>query len=95
MAARKLKIVSDEPAEPQRATTIRAASELSHRDLLVALRETVADQIDQGVPAHALDKLVRSLRDLNREIGEIDAADDKGDDVGEAADTPDEAWPST
>ena len=59
------------------------------------LFRSVADQIDQGVPAHALDKLVRSLRDLNREIGEIDAADDKGDDVGEAADTPDEAWPAT
>lgn len=98
MGARKLEVVPDEPRDEQEESkveespkSITEASKISHRDLLVALRGTVAKQIDEGVPAHALDKLVRIIRDLNKEIESLDSAEE-GDDVSVAAETPDEAW---
>jgi|SRR5690625_2257596 len=96
MAARKLEAVPDDYKKnsdhaDETPQTITSAAESSHRDLLVALRTTVAQQIDEGPPAHALDKLVRIIRELNHEIAEIDAVDE-GDDVSDAAETPDEPW---
>ena len=99
MAARKLKVVSDETGvgEPGMAgelQSVKSAAASSHRDLLVALRDKIAGDIDAGVPARDLASLSRRLLEITEQIAKIDA-DDKGDDVGEAADTPDEAWPST
>lgn len=97
MAARKLEAVPDDFKSNQgeeaveAPQTITSAAESSHRDLLVALRTTVAKQIDEGPPAHALDKLVRIIRELNHEIAELDSVEE-GDDVSDAAETPDEAW---
>ncbi len=53
--------------------TLKAAVKLSERDLLVALRGKIANEIDGGVPAHTLAGLVKQLRDLDREIRVLDA----------------------
>lgn len=97
MGARKLRAVPDEPAEPAvpaEPQTVKSAAASSHRDLLVALRDKIAGDVDAGVPARDLASLSRRLLEITEQIAKMDA-DDKGDDVGEAADTPDEAWPST
>ena len=47
--------------------------------------------LDDGVPARELASLSKRLVDIAEEIAEIDA-DKKGDDVGDAAATPDEPF---
>lgn len=85
--ARKLSVVTDE-TPPAKPTTIKAAAEMSERQLLAAMRTRVATEIDAGVPAHALAPLMRQLRELDKEIRAIDSRAG-GDDIGEAASTPD------
>ncbi len=53
--------------------TLKAAVQLDERNLLVALRQKIAVEIDGGVPAHTLAGLVKQLRDLDREIRLLDA----------------------
>jgi len=97
MAARKLKAVPDEPVVVPMTdaipVTVKAAAAGSYRDLLVALRDNIAGQIDEGIQARDLASLSRRLLEISKEIEAIDAAD-KGDDIGEAAVTPDEEWGS-
>lgn len=97
MAARKLKAVPDEdvsaPAPLPLPTTVKQAAAGSYRDLLVALRDSIAGQIDDGIQARDLAALSRRLLEISKEIAAIDA-DTKGDDIGEAAVTPDEEWGS-
>lgn len=71
-----------------------AADSGSRRDLLVALRDRIAADIDEGVPARDLASLSLRLLAISAEIAEIDAAEE-GDDVADAASTPDETWPAT
>lgn len=68
-----------------------AATHGSRRDLLVALRDTIARDIDEGVPPRDLASLSRRLLEIARDIEAIDAGL-RGDDVGDAADTPDEPY---
>lgn len=92
MTARKLKAVPNEPLDmPAIPPTVKAAAAGSYRDLLVALRDNIAGQIDEGIQARDLASLSRRLLEISKEIEAIDAADN-GDDIGEAAVTPDEAW---
>lgn len=77
----------------RKATTIKAAAGKSRRDLLVALRDKIAGELDEGVPARDLASLSLRLVNLTEQIAEIDA-EEKGDDVGDAAATPDEPWPA-
>src|SRR5437868_5496523 len=97
MAARKLKVVPDEDVQvtspPPESLTVKAAAAGSYRDLLVALRDNIAGQIDEGIQARDLASLSRRLLEISKEIEAIDAADN-GDDIGEAAVTPDEEWGS-
>ncbi|QDF19512.1 terminase small subunit [Arthrobacter phage Kumotta] len=98
MTARKLKAVPDKPSEddlpePQSPSSVKAAAAGSYRELLVALRDNIAGQIDAGIQARDLAALSRRLLEISKEIEGIDAAD-KGDDIGEAAVTPDEEWGS-
>jgi len=65
-----------------------AASEGSQRDLLVAMRDRIADDLDEGVPARELASLTKRLMDIVREIATIDA-EVQGDSVGRAASTAD------
>jgi hypothetical protein len=68
-----------------------AAASGSRRDLLVAMRDKIARDLDDGVPARELASLTRRLLEIAKDIEAIDAAED-GDDVGEAAATPDEPF---
>lgn len=71
--------------------TVKAAAAGSSRDLLVALRDQIAEQVDEGVPPRDLASLSRRLMEIRREIEEIDAQEQE-DGVGAAAATPDERW---
>ena len=67
------------------------AAKVGRRELLEALRDNIADQIDRGVPARDLASLSRRLLDISAELDGVVAAEE-GDEIGEAASTPDEAW---
>lgn len=69
---------------------LSAASE-GRRELLSALRDEIAKQIDEGVPARDLAALSRRLLEISAELDGVVAEQD-GDDVGKAAATPDESW---
>lgn len=78
-------------AEPH--SVVWAASHGTRRDLLVAMRDLVARDLDEGVPARDLASLTKRLLEITKEIEAIDAAAN-GDDVGKAAAAPDAAWPA-
>ncbi|QCB95251.1 hypothetical protein E5225_06845 [Cellulomonas shaoxiangyii] len=71
----------------------RAAAS-SRRDLLVALRDKIAEQLDAGVPPRDMASLSLRLVNLADEIAALDA-EENGDDIGSAAATPDAAWPAS
>lgn len=94
MARKSPLVVVPDDAEPEPVAALNvssAASSGTRRGLLVALRDRIAVDIDNGVPPRDLASLSRRLLEIARDIESIDA-EDKGDDVGEAADTPDEPW---
>lgn len=70
-----------------------AAANGTERDLLVAMRDQIAANLDEGVPPRDLASLTKRLMEITREIKAIDAAEN-GDDVGNAADAADEPWPT-
>lgn len=97
MGARKLSVVPDPPDEPAQYAppqTVKSAAASSTRELLVALRDRIAGDIDEGVPARDLAALSNRLLQIAEQIAKLDA-EEKGDDVGDAAETPDEAWSDT
>lgn len=84
MAAKTAKI-------PTNYASVRGAAGASRYELLVALRDNIAGEIDGGVPPRDLAALSRRLMEIVKDIEAIDAAEE-GDDVGDAAATPDEQW---
>ena len=68
-----------------------AAANGTRLDLLVAMRDRIATDIDEGVPARDLASLTRRLLEITKEIEAIDA-EESGDDIGRAAAQPDEPW---
>lgn len=89
-----LAVVTDHPpedAQPERRPTVKDAAAGTRRDLLAALRDQIAGEIDRGVPARDLASLSRRLLEIARDLEAMDAAEN-GDDVGAAAGTPDEPW---
>lgn len=88
-------VTSENPEPPTVTKGVKAAADSgTRRDLLVALRDRIAADIDEGVPARDLASLSLRLLAISAEITEIDAAEE-GDDVADAASTPDEAWPAS
>lgn len=87
-----LKVVETAP-EPvsESSGVVREAAGQSRRALLVALRDRIAADIDDGVPARDLASLSKRLLDISAELDAVSAAED-GDAISEAAETPDEAW---
>jgi len=53
------------------------------------MRDRIANDLDEGVPARDLASLTKRLMEITREIATIDA-EEKGDAVGHAAATPDQ-----
>lgn len=86
----KLQVVKGE-GQARRPGAVRAAADESRRDLLRALRDRIASDIDDGVPARDLASLSKRLLDISKELEDLEAAED-GDDISAAAATPDEAW---
>ena len=77
-------------APPYRVGTVGMAAARSRADLLRALRDRIAADIDEGVPARDLASLSKRLLDISKELDDLEGAVD--DDVSAAATTPDEAW---
>ena len=75
-------------------TISAAAASGSEKSLLLAMRDQIAAQLDDGVPARDLASLTRRLMEISREIRNIEAAEE-GDVVTDAASTPDEQWPGS
>jgi hypothetical protein len=98
-----LRVVDDgnQPVQRRRSRTVQKATAkatIQHsaqtgdrRRLLVTLRNHIAAQLDEGVPPRDLATLSLRLLAIAAEIAEIDAAVE-GDDVSDAAATPDEVW---
>jgi hypothetical protein len=83
-----LKVVDGDSSS---AGTVRSAAGESRRKLLTALRDKIASDIDDGVPARDLASLSKRLLDISKELDELSTAED-GDDISRAAGTPDEPW---
>ena len=73
---------------------VREAAKQGRRELLEALRDNIANQIDAGVSPRDLASLSRRLLDISAELDGVIAAEE-GDGIAGAAATPDEAWPAT
>jgi hypothetical protein len=58
--------------------TLVEAAELGRRDLLVKLRDTVAEAIDSGVPPHALGRLADDVERLDGLVREFDRKSERG-----------------
>jgi len=95
---RKLRAVSaddaQEPAPPKRMSVAQAAATGTHRDLLVAMRERIAQTVsDPDCPPRDLAALTRRLQDIAKEIESIDLrAKEEGADAADVAG--DEEWNS-
>ena len=83
--SKRLRAVGDDDVPPRpKPTTIKAATECSELDLLIAMRDKISTEIDGGVPPHTLAPLMRQLRDLDKEIRSLaareqDSAEDGSD----------------
>lgn len=89
-SAEVVSMSSRRKAEPAPAG-VKGAAAGSRRDLLEALRDKIAGEIDEGVPARDLASLSMRLLTIADQIAAIDA-EESADDVGDAAATPDEKW---
>ena len=85
------KVVPMRGRKPLKSDTIAKAAGKNKRELLIALRDKIAAEIDDGVAARDLAALSRRVLEITDQIEEMDA-EGKGDDVGSAAATPDEPW---
>ena len=95
MAARRqpLRAVGAEEKSPARAKTVaQAAAGGDHRELLVAMRERIAQTVSNpDCPPRDLASLTRRLQDLSKELEALDLrAKEEGADAADVA--ADEAW---
>lgn len=81
----------EKPPEKKPLTVTQAASKGSQRDLLVAMRDRVAKDVESpNTPARDLAALTRRLMEITKEIEAIDARE--AEDGDGPAHTPDEEW---
>ena len=95
--ARTLKVVTDKTPRPRRRTvTVKTAADRgTGARLLIALRSRIAVDIDNpNTAARDLAALSRRLLEIVKDIEALDA-EGRTDDIGHAADTPDEQWTAT
>ena len=71
-------------------SVVNAAKSGDERELLCSLRDSIAEVLDEGVPARDLASLSKRLMEIRREIAAIDAQREK--DGGGVVDTPDEEF---
>lgn len=93
-AASHLRAVTpaDTPAKQKKMTVAQAAATGSHRDLLVAMRERIAQTVSEPeCPPRDLAALTRRLQDIAKEIEALDLrAKEEGEDANDVA--ADEEW---
>ena len=71
----KLRAVEpDEKPEPAVPESMVDATKLDRRSFLVRARQQIADEIDKGVPSHALARLIAEMDRLDIEVRRMDAA---------------------
>ncbi len=90
---RQLRAVEPDESAPKKPATVSGAiTDGSERDFLVALRTRIAKAVDdpKTLPRD-LAALTRRLQEVDKDIRAMDAAEN-GDDIGDAASTPDEDW---
>lgn len=92
MAKQKLRAVGPDETAPVRPKTVTEAAENgTARDLLVAMRDRVAKDVENpNTPARDLAALTRRLMEITKEIELIDAKAEQESEEGEA--TADESW---
>lgn len=66
------------------------AAQTGRIELLTVLRDQIARQIQDGVPARDMASLSKRLVDISIELDAL-AAEKEGDDIDEAASTPDDS----
>lgn len=71
-------------------SVFQAAQSGDERELLCALRDEIAEQLDNGVPARDLASLSKRLMEIRREIAVVDAQ--REEEGGGVIDTPDEEF---
>lgn len=93
MATKLRAVAPGETAKPAKKLSVtEAAAEGSLRELLVAMRDRVAKDVESpNTPARDLAALTRRLMEITKEIEAIDA---KGESDVDNAPTPDAAWGS-
>ena len=93
-AAKHLQVVKPDAPRPRRQvkramTVTKAAKDGSTRDLLVAMRDRVAKDVENpNTPARDLAALTRRLMEITKEIDAIDAR--AAEEAGEDGDLPDD-----
>lgn len=80
-----------EPRNAGKYTVASAASHGSRRDLLVALRDRIAEEMDGDVQARDLASLSLRLMSIVKELEEL-KTQSEGEAIGVAAETPDEEF---
>ena len=70
---------------------IASAAQAGRVEMLRALRDNIAEQLDDGVPPRDLASLSRRLIDIDAELRGAEAQTG-GDPIAEAAATPPQAW---
>ena len=81
------------PAKARAKTVSQAATDGTHRELLVAMRTRIAKAVeDESTPAQALAALTKRLSDVAREIEAIDAAQESVEGGGKRGPVEDEPF---
>ena len=94
-ARKPLRVVAEGEQARRQPTVLEAAESGDYLTELIALRRRVATAISNpNTSARDLAALTRRQVELSKEIRALQAADE-GDDVGAAAQTPDEKWAAT
>lgn len=87
-----LRAVSPGERAKAKKLTVTQAAKAGRRDLLVALRDRVAETVeDPNCPPRDLAALSRRLQEIAKELHAIDSVDEE-DDISSAAATADEDW---
>lgn len=100
MAARPLRVVppgakAKPRAKAKQPTVLEAAESGDYLTELLALRRRIASAVtDVNTPARDLAALTRRQLEISREIQAL-RSQDEGDEIGDAAATPDEEWAAT
>ena len=75
--SKSLRAVADDETAPAPLSVEQAAKTGSHRDLLVAMRDRIAETVaGAGCPPRDLASLTKRLQDIANEIEAIDARED-------------------